>query len=95
MAFEAHLAAPPRAPTGRWAPSPLRIAAYAAAILAAAPILSILWLSITGQGSADIPAALIGRYAGASALLALLVATGSILIGASAAWLVVRLMKEL
>jgi iron(III) transport system permease protein len=86
----AHAPAPARSARRAWPrPSPLKIAAYAAAALAILPIGSILWLAATDPGAATIPASLIARYAATSAILGVLVAVGTVVLGASAAWLVV------
>lgn len=69
--------------------SGLRLAAYAAAALAVAPIAAVVWLAASGQGAASIPPELIGRYALTSAILGALVAVGVTVLGATAAWLVV------
>lgn len=67
----------------------LKLAAWAAAAIALAPLLAVVVLAITRPGSEAISGALIGQYAMTSAILALLVAAGSIVIGVGAAWLVV------
>ena len=67
----------------------LRIAAYLAAALAIAPLLAVVVLAVTRPASADMPLSLLGRYALDSALLATLVGVGTVLMGASSAWLVV------
>ncbi|MGZ8363466.1 MAG: ABC transporter permease [Caulobacteraceae bacterium] len=67
----------------------LRLAAYAAAALAIAPLALVVWLAITGPAGQAMGWAAIGRYALASALLAAMVAVGTTVLGASAAWLVV------
>ncbi|HEX8232047.1 MAG TPA: ABC transporter permease subunit [Caulobacteraceae bacterium] len=80
----------PRGRTQAWsAPSPLRLAAYAAAALAVLPLASVVWLAVSGTGAAAMPPQLIGRYALTSAALAASVAVGTTVLGASAAWLVV------
>ncbi len=63
--------------------------AVAAAIIAAAPLVAVIVLAIVRPADAAMPAEVIWRYAGASAMLAGLVAVGSGLLGAIAAWLVV------
>lgn len=63
--------------------------AIAAAIIAAAPLVAVVVLAIVRPADAAMPAEVIWRYAGASAALAGLVAVGSGLLGAIAAWLVV------
>lgn len=68
---------------------PLRLAAYAAAALAVAPLGSVVWLALSRGAEAAMSPALIGRYALTSAALAALVAMGTTALGASAAWLVV------
>jgi len=67
----------------------LRIAAYLAAALAIAPLLAVVVLAVTRPASADMPLSLLGRYALDSAILAALVGVGTIIMGASSAWLVV------
>lgn len=69
--------------------SPLRLAAWAAAGLAVLPIAAIVWLALTGEATAAIPMAPIARYAATSAILGLLVAVGTTVLGAASAWLVV------
>ncbi|MET0294051.1 MAG: iron ABC transporter permease [Phenylobacterium sp.] len=69
--------------------SPLKIAAALAAVLALAPLTSVVFLALTRPASAAIPAELILRYARETALLAALVAVGAGALGAAAAWLVV------
>jgi iron(III) transport system permease protein len=69
--------------------SGLRLAAYAAAIVAVLPIAAVIWLAATGPGAAAIPLEQVGRYAVTSAILGVLVALGVTVLGATAAWLVV------
>lgn len=69
--------------------SPLRIAAYAAALLAILPLAAVVWVAASGAGAEATPSAVVGRYALASAVLGLIVAAGTTVLGASAAWLVV------
>ena len=69
--------------------SPLRLAAYLAAAIALLPIAGVVWAAATGEGAAAIGLDLIARYALTSAVLSLLVAAGTLVMGATAAWLVV------
>ena len=69
--------------------TPLRLAAYAAAALALAPIAAVIWLAATGARASTIPLDQVGRYALTSAALGVLVAIGVTVLGSIAAWLVV------
>jgi iron(III) transport system permease protein len=69
-------------------PSPLQLAALAAAALAVAPLLFVIGLALR-PASAGISPELIGRYARETALLAVGVGLLSSVLGALAAWLVV------
>ena len=82
---------PRRAWTGKSRPAApwLRIAAYLAAALAIVPLLAVVVLAFTRPATADMPLSLLGRYALDSAILAALVGLGTVLMGASSAWLVV------
>src|SRR5690606_26478397 len=76
-------------PTRRWgAPSPLRVLAIAAAVIAIVPLAGVVAAAFSG-GAADLAGRAIGRYAATSAALALLVAIGTGVAGSIAAWLVV------
>jgi iron(III) transport system permease protein len=70
-------------------PSPLRIAAYVAAAVAVAPLVSVAALALTRPADAAIPWPTIVRYAANTAVLGLLVAIGTTLLGSISAWLVV------
>jgi iron(III) transport system permease protein len=70
------------------APSPLRIAAFAAAALVAAPLVAVGLLALQ-PADAAVPARLLIGYALDTAALAVLVGLGCTVLGAVAAWLVV------
>jgi len=70
-------------------PSALKVGAWLAAALAILPLLSIVWLALTRPASAALPLSTIGRYAANTALLGGLTATAVIVLGTTAAWLVV------
>lgn len=63
--------------------------AMAAAAIAVAPLVAVIVLAIARPADAAMPVDVIWRYGLTSAVLAALVAAGSGLLGASAAWLVV------
>jgi iron(III) transport system permease protein len=67
----------------------LRVAAMVAAALAVIPLLAVVWLALSRPASADIPPALIARYAATTAVLGISVAIGATTLGAISAWLVV------
>jgi iron(III) transport system permease protein len=69
--------------------SPLRIAAYVAAAIAIAPLVSVGVLALTRPADAAIPWTQIARYGLNTAVLGALVAIGTTVLGAVAAWLVV------
>lgn len=70
------------------APSPLRLAALAAAGLVVAPLVAVVILALQ-PAEAAVSAPLLARYARDTALLAVLVGLGCTVLGATAAWLVV------
>lgn len=70
------------------APSPLRVLAVAAALIALAPLVGVVAAALNGEG-VDLAGETIARYALTSAALALLVAAGTGVAGSAAAWLVV------
>ncbi|MDP8916244.1 MAG: iron ABC transporter permease [Pseudomonadota bacterium] len=70
------------------APSPLRIAAVAAAGLVVVPLLAVVVLALQ-PAEAAVSLRLLARYAASTAALAVLVGLGSTALGAVAAWLVV------
>ena len=67
--------------------TPLRAAALAAAAIACAPLIAVL-VTATGPLADSLTGSTFARYAGTSAVLALLVAFGAGLLGATAAWVV-------
>lgn len=70
------------------APSPLRLAALAAAALAVAPLVAVVLLALQ-PAEAAVSGRLLARYAADTAVLAVLVGAGAAALGAVAAWLVV------
>lgn len=81
--------APTSPPFSLKALSPLRLAAYAAAAVAILPLIAIVVLAATRPADAAIPGATILRYAATTAALGAMVAVGTTVLGALAAWLVV------
>jgi len=70
------------------APSPLRLAALAAAALVVTPLVAVVLLALQ-PADASVSARLLARYAADTAALAVLVGLGCTTLGALAAWLVV------
>lgn len=67
----------------------LRLLAFAVAALAVLPLLAIVWLAMTQPETTSIPNALMAGYALDTALLAIAVGIGTVVLGSASAWLVV------
>lgn len=67
----------------------LRIAAWLAAAVAILPLVAVVALALTRPADAAMPLSAVLRYARETALLGLMVAVGTCVLGAASAWLVV------